>query len=125
MVKIIAVALICGCIILYLKNVNSELALLATIASGVILLSFLVEYVFNTITFFNQIIEKTGIDKNFYSIIFKITAIGYVVEFGSSTLNDFGLTGLSSKLQLIGKIAIFSVSIPIIYSIINMISGLL
>ena len=125
MTKIVAISLICACIIIYLKSINSELTLLATIGAGIILLTFILEYVSDAVILINKIVELTGIDKNMYSLIFKITAIGYLVEFGASTLNDFGLNSLACKLQTIGKLAIFSVSIPIFYALINLLSGLL
>lgn len=125
MLKIVAISLICACIIIYLRSINSELTLLATIGSGIIILSFIFQYVSDAVELLNKLANLTGIDSNFYSIIFKITAIGYLVEFGSGTLNDFGLTSLAGKLQLVGKLAIFSLSIPIIYALINLLTGFL
>lgn len=125
MVKIVAISLICACIILYLKSINSELTLPATIGAGIILLSFIIEYVSEAFILINKIVELTGIDKSMYALIFKITSIGYIIEFGASTLNDFGLNSLACKLQTIGKLAIFSVSVPIFYALINLLSGLL
>ena len=125
MVKIVAVALLCACVIIYLKSINSELTLLATVGAGIIVLSFIFEYANNTIELFSRIANLTGIDKGLYSIIFKITAIGYLVDFGASTLADFGMNSLAGKLQLVGKLAIFSVSIPIINALINLLNGLM
>lgn len=125
MVKIVAISLICACIILYLKSINSELTILATIGAGIIITTFLINYVNEAFALINKVAELTGIDKNMYSLIFKITSIGYLVEFGASTLNDFGLNSLACKLEMIGKIAIFSVSIPIFYAIINVLTGIL
>ena len=125
MVKIVAITLICACLIIYLKSINSELTLLATVGTGVLLLSFVVSYLIDTFEFFNKIIQLTGIDKNLYKIIFKVTTIGYLVEFGASTLNDCGLTSLSNKLVFVGKIIIFSVSLPILYAVFNLLTGLL
>lgn len=125
MVKIVAIALVCACIILYLRTINSELTLLATIGAGIIILSFIIDYINEAFLLINQIVELTGIDKNMYKIIFKITSIGYLIEFGSSTLNDFGLTSLSNKLQFVGKISVFCVSMPIVYSLVNLLKELL
>ena len=65
------------------------------------------------------------INKEFYVIIFKITAIGYLVEFAADTINDLGLKGLADKLVFTGKILVFSISLPIIYSICNLLVSLL
>ena len=58
-------------------------------------------------------------------IIFKVVAIGYLVEFGAETINDLGLKSLSDKLIFIGKLAIFSVSLPVLYAIFNVLSRLI
>ena len=125
MVKIVAFALLCACIITYLRSINSELTLLVTITSGVIILSFTFTYISDTFQFFNQLVNLTGIDKDIYKIIFKITSIGYLVEFGAGVLNDFGLNSLANKLVLAGKIIIFGVSMPIFYAVVNLLTGLL
>jgi stage III sporulation protein AD len=83
------------------------------------------DYLSSTFTVINELIELTNIDKQLYLIIFKVTAIGYLVEFASDTVNDFGLKSLADKLTFAGKIIIFTISIPIIYSIINLLVGLL
>ena len=76
-------------------------------------------------SFVNNIVELSGIDKEFYKIIFKITAIGYLIEFGADLVLDMGLKGLSEKLVFVGKIVIFCTSLPIFYSVFNLLIGLL
>lgn len=125
MIKVVAISLLCAFIIIYLKNINSELTLIATVASGILILSFSIPYITNIIQFINKIANMTAIDSELFKIIFKITAIGYLIEFSAGTLNDFGLNSLSSKIVLIGKLIIFSTSIPIIYAIIELFSKLI
>lgn len=125
MVQIVSIALISAVIILYLKSVNSDFYILASICAGIILISLALKYVSETFDFINKIIEMTGIDKDFYVIIFKITAIGYLVEFGADTICDMGLKGLADKLVFVGKIVIFSMSLPILYAVFNLLVGLI
>lgn len=125
MIKIIILALIFGIVILYFKSFNSEITLLITIAAGLILSFYVIEYLTKTIEFFNYVIDFAGINENFYIIIFKITGIGYLIEFSSGLLKDFGLNTLSDKLVLIGKLVILGVSLPIFYALFNFVSGLL
>lgn len=125
MIKLILMALICAVIIIYLKNINSELALLASIGAGIIILFSTLSYLSQTFQLITKLVELSGIDKEFYSIIFKITSIGYLIEFGASTLQDFGLKSLSDKLIFAGKIIILSISMPIIYALFNLITGII
>lgn len=125
MVKIVGFAIVAALIIVYLRSINSELFSFAIIAAGITIIIFAFEYLVLTFNFFNKLIDLTGIEKEFYKIIFKITGIGYMVEFAAETINDFGVKGLSEKLVFAGKVVIFSLSLPILYAVINVLSGIL
>ena len=124
MVKLVAIALIFSAIIIYLRSINSELSMLALVGAGIIIIFYVLDYFSNTFIFLSQLVEKSGIDKEFYKIIFKITAIGYLIEFGASAMQDFGLNSLANKLIFAGKIIILSISLPIIYAVYNLIIGI-
>lgn len=125
MIKIVFIALICAIIIVYLKSTNSELALLATIGASIIVIFFTIDYLAETYDFLNKLISLTGVDNELYVIIFKITAIGYLIEFGASIIEDFGVKSLADKLVFAGKLIIFSISLPILYAVFNLLIGLL
>ena len=124
MVKIVAIVLVCAIIIVYLRNINSELSMLALIGSCIIVLFFALEYLSDIVHVFDEISNFTGINSDLYKIIFKITAIGYLVEFGADIVEDFGLKSLSNKLLFVGKIIILSISMPIIYSVFSLLTTL-
>lgn len=125
MIQLVAISLICGIIIIYLKSINSELTSLTIIGAGIIVLSFAFSYIYKTYSILVDIISYTGICAEYYSIIFKITAIGYLIEFGAGTIEDMGLKSLADKLVFAGKAIIIVVSMPIIYGIFNLLSGLI
>lgn len=125
MVKIAAIALALGVTVIYLKSVNSELFVLALIGSGIVLLYSAAEYFMTSVNYFSAIIQKAGVKSEYFEIIFKCVAIGYLVEFSAGTLADAGLNSLADKLILIGKVVIISVSMPIIYAVFNLLTGLL
>ena len=125
MLKIVIISLICSIIIIYLKNINSELYQLALIGSSLILIFFSLSYIVETSEILNKIITLSKVDASFYKIIFKITAISYLVEFGAGIIEDFGLKSLADKLIFIGKLMILIISMPIIYSVFNVLTELL
>ena len=124
LVKIISFAIVSGIVVVYLKSVNSELTFLALIGAGIVILSFSMEYLYENLSFLSRLVDLTGIDPSFYKIIYKITAIGYLVEFGAGTVEDFGLKSLADKLVFVGKMMIISISLPILQAVINLIIGL-
>ena len=125
MIKIVLIAFVCAALVLYLKSVNSELALLATIGAGIIILFVSVSYLSSVFDFINNLVSLSKIKPEYYNIIFKITAIGYLAEFSADTLQDFGLKSISDKLVFVGKIIIFCMSMPIIYAVFNLLLGII
>ena len=125
MIKIFFVAIISAILIIYLKNANSEFALLVSVVSGLILTFLSLGYVSEIISFFNNIIEISGIDVTMFKLILKIIAIAYLVEFGADILIDFGLKGIADKLTFAGKLIIAITSFPIFYSVFNLLIELL
>ena len=125
MAKIIGVGLVTAIAALILKSSKPELAFAVTIAGGVIILIFALDMLGASLRIFTDIAEKTGIDQSLVKIILKIVAIGYLVEFSAGIVEDFGSKSIADKLVLAGKIIIFTVSIPIIQSLITIIGNIL
>ena len=125
MAKIIGVGLVTAIAALILKSSKPELAFAVTIAGGVIILIFALDMLGASLRIFTDIAEKTGIDQSLVKIILKIVAIGYLVEFSAGIVEDFGSKSIADKLVLAGKTIIFTVSIPIIQSLITLIGNIL
>lgn len=125
MVKIVLLTIVFAIIIIYLKGINSELFTLATVGASIVVISLVLEYIGQAFSVFNMMIDATKIDRSLFNIIFKIMAIGYLVEFGAGIVNDFGLKSLADKLVFAGKIVIFCMSLPIIYAVFNLFTELL
>ena len=125
MAKIIGVGLVTAIAALILKSSKPELAFAVTIAGGVIILIFALDMLGASLRIFTDIAEKTGIDQSLVKIILKIVAIGYLVAFSAGIVEDFGSKSIADKLVLAGKIIIFTVSIPIIQSLITLIGNIL
>ena len=123
--KIIGVGLVTAIAALILKSSKPELAFAVTIAGGVIILIFALDMLGASLQIFTDIAEKTGIDQSLVKIILKIVAIGYLVEFSAGIVEDFGSKSIADKLVLAGKVIIFTVSIPIIQSLITLIGNIL
>lgn len=125
MIRICALIIVFAIIILFLRSVNPEIATLALVASGVIVIYMTLKYLGQVFGVLNDLVEMTGVDSRLFDLIIKITAIGYLVEFSSSTVEDLGFPSLAQKLVFIGKLIILIMALPIIYAIFNMMITLL
>ncbi len=125
MVKIVVLCVLAGFIIIFVKNYSPEISMTISVVTGCIVISYALSYLTQTFNFINEIIEKSNVEKEYFIIIFKAIAIGYLIEFGAGILSDFGINNVADKLVLLGKIIIFSMSLPIVYAIFNVVQGLL
>ncbi len=125
MLKIVSFALVSAIIVIYLKNINSQLTVLVEIMSGIIVLYLSLSYVDEAVGFMDKLIELTTIDKSIFKIVFKVTAIGCLVGFAANTIEDFGLKGLSDKVEFAGKVVILCTSFPVVYALFNLFIGLM
>lgn len=125
MIKIVACAILCAFVLIYLKSVNSEFFSVATLGAGVIIVALGIDYLTETVSFIQKIIDASGINAKYFSIILKIMGIAYVVEFGAGIVEDLGLKSVADKLVFIGKAAIFTAAIPIVYAVFELLIGLI
>ena len=117
--KIVAIGIISAILIVYLKSINSELSLIATICSGILILTLSASYIKDFLSLIMDISGKSNNFSEYIKIIIKIIAISYLVEFTAQTIEDFGLKGLSDKVVFGGKLIVISLSVPIIRNLIE------
>ena len=121
--QLVGIALITAVAAILVKSTKPELALAVTIAGSVILLLFVLEVFRGSI--FTEIAEMTGLDAAIVKTLLKMVGIGYLVEFGAGILNDFGQNSLADKLVFCGKLLVLILAVPILESILELISDLL
>ena len=123
--QLVGIALITAVAAILVKSTKPELALAVTIAGSVILLLFVLEVFRGSIGIFTEIAEMTGLDAATVKTLLKMVGIGYLVEFSAGILNDFGQNSLADKLVFCGKILVLILAVPILESILELISDLL
>ena len=123
--KIAAIGIISVIIIVYLRSVNAELAVIVGVASGILILLLSVSYIKEFIVFFEEVAKTGGIDNSVFKLVLKIIAISYLIEFSSSVATDFGQTSLANKIQFAGKLIMVSLAIPLIKNMIDFVVSLI
>lgn len=123
-VRVIGVALVGAICVIILKNSQSSFAMLASIATGIIVLIVTLNSLGDVILAFQEIVEKTGIDNGLFALLLKIVGVGYLTEYSVSLCNDFECASIGKKLAFAGKIAIFLMAVPIVKTLIDLVAKL-
>ena len=123
--KIIGVAFITTFASVLLRPTKPELSFAVTVTGVIVILLFIVDALQNTLSAFSTIAEITGIENGLLKILIKIVGVGYLTEFASGLLQDFGGNSLADKVTIGGKITIVLLSLPVIEGLVNLMKGFL
>lgn len=124
-IKIVAFAFAALFIYLIFKDKRSDLALLVSLAAGVILFLLIISSVTDIINFVNDITTKANIDIVYIGVVFKILAISYLATFCSEICKDAGASSIASKVEFSAKILILTLAIPILMAVLQSILQIL
>lgn len=125
LIKLAAVGVVCSLVVVYLKNSDSQLAGLATVASGVLLLILTVGYAADFLSLLTSLGDYAQTGGQVVKIVIKILGISYLVEFTADVIDDMGLKSVSDKVVLAGKILIITAAFPVIENLIKIVINLL
>ena len=123
--KIIGVAFVTAISAILLKSTKPELSFAVTVTGVIVILMFVVDMLQNTVNSLSTIASITGIENGLIKILLKIVGVGYLTEFSAGILNDFGCNAVADKVILGGKLTILILSLPIIESVLKLMSGFL
>ena len=123
--KILILGIIISILAMFLKQIKPEYAFLTIIVGSIIILVYILNYITDIFVFFQEILDKTGINYSLFMTMLKIIGLGYLVEFSASVCRDSGNNSIADKVVLGGKLMIFIVSLPIISNLFNMILDLI
>lgn len=125
LIKVIVLGLVLSIITVLLKSIKPEYSLICVIVGSIILVMYILSGVQSIFDYFSEIVNKTGIDNMMFKTLLKIIGVGYLVEFSAGVCIDSGNSSIADKIVLAGKVLIFSLSIPIISNLFNMIMDLI
>ena len=122
--KIVGFAIIAVVLVIVIKNQRPEIALILTIFASLSILLFAIYKMSDIVNVLNELVNVSGINKDFLTIIIKVTAIAYIVEFGKNICVDAGQTAIATKLEIAGKVIIVTLSLPLVSSLVSILTGL-
>lgn len=123
--QIVMVGMITIVINSILKNMKSDFKSILSIVVSVFLFLSILPIFTSIMGVFVELEKYLNNDKLFLEEIFKIIAIAYIAELGCALCIDAGESAIATNIELAGKILIVSVSIPIVFSLINLVVSIM
>jgi len=123
--KIVGIGLITCVATIIIKPIRFDFSIFIGIAGGLIIIFLIINYLTGIFSALKGIVGVTGVNSSLYSLLTKIIAIGYLIEFTAGICSETGNSGLGDKVLLGGKIVILIMSLPIITNILQIIMEIL
>lgn len=124
-IKIIGIGIIGLILIIVIKQYRAEFAIYISLITGALILLMALDEISSIINLLKNICNKSGVNTGFLAILIKMTGIAFLSEFAISICKDAGESAIASKVELGSKALIISMSIPIIYNLLEVILKIL
>ncbi len=108
-----------------IKSKSPEFSSLISVALGITVISLCVSKLRIIVDSLREISNYIDIDKTYIAILIKLIGIAYICEFAAGISKDAGYGAVASQIELIGKLTMLMVSLPILMQLVESIAGLM
>ena len=117
--RIVVVGIIGAVVCMVINQYKPEYTIFVGIATGVVILIFLMPSLLSILEYLENIIEIENIDTKNGGVVLKALGISVITQLASETCKDCGQNSIASKIELGGKISILAISVPLFVSILE------
>ena len=117
--KIVSIGIIGTFLSLTVRSYKAELGVLTALTTAFLLISYTVPALNDVVNGIKNLSENAKIDSLYIKTVIKIIGIAYITQFSSELAKDANEAFLSKKLELVGKISIIALMMPIISSLLT------
>lgn len=123
--QVVGIGLIGAVLAVYVKERNKEIAVLVSMATGLIIFLFAVSKISAVLQVLQDLASLANVNMFYLTTILKIIGIAYVAEFGAQVCRDAGEGSIASKIEFSAKILVIVLALPIILAILESILRLI
>ncbi len=122
MLKVVLIGLVAVFVVLLLKGGKPEFAMAVSLSACVLILLYAAGTLTTVVRELQKLFSYLALPDGYLKILFKILGVAYLAEFGSALCKDAGQTAISGQIELVGKLAILTISMPVVTALFETIS---
>ncbi len=124
MIKVVLIGLVAVFAVFLLKAGKPEFAMAVSLSACVLILLFAAGTLTSVIGDLKKLFSYITLPEGYLKILFKILGVAYLAEFGSALCKDAGQSAIGGQIELVGKLTILAISMPVVTSLFETISRL-
>ena len=105
----------------FIKNQRPVFAIQISLLGAVVIFTLILPYLRTIVVMISDISDRIGIEPGYLKLVLKVMGIAYITQFASELCSDAGETSLASKIELAGKVIIMTLSMPVLYSLLDIV----
>jgi stage III sporulation protein AD len=125
LIRIAGIGIVGAVLAVVIKENKPEMAVLVGLAFGVMALAVAAGKASAIIGLIDESIKKSGIDSKLIVPVFKVIGLAYITQFSVDACRDAGQQGIASKVEIVGKIMMLAVAVPIATALIGIITTII
>ncbi|NLP17779.1 MAG: stage III sporulation protein AD [Firmicutes bacterium] len=125
LMPIVGIGIVVTILALLLREQRPELALLLSLAAGVLIFFLILDRITVVFNLLEQLAFRADMDLFYLNTVLRIVALAYITQFGSQICRDAGEGAVAGKIELAGKIMIMLLAIPLLLVILDSVLRLL
>lgn len=119
------IVIIAVILIAYLRTQRRDVALVTSIAVGLLLIVASLPYVGQILALVSELAAEAKINTLYVATIFKVIAVAYIVGFAAQICRDAEEKALADAVEFAGKVVILALAIPVVYAVFRSIMQLI
>lgn len=104
---------------LFIKNVKPEFSVYISLSVCILIMILAIGRFSDIVKQFVQIGNRVGITENYLKVLMKMVGITYVSGFAADICKDAGHQAIANQIQIFGKLAVISASLPILTAVLD------
>jgi stage III sporulation protein AD len=121
----LALVIVAITLALIVKGKNPELSYVISIGLCLVIMGISVSRLQVVVEMVNRIAGYVEMDASYLTILLKMIGISYICEFASGICKDAGYTAVASQIELVGKLTLLALGLPVVLKVIERIVALL
>ena len=123
--RIIGIGFIGTVLVIFMKEHRADLAILISFATIALIFITITPYFGGIIIMLENIGNRLNVDLTHINIVIRVIGIAYITQFAAEISRDAGAGSIATNIEIGGKIVLMILSMPIIYSLIDTVMGIL
>lgn len=123
-VAVMGVLLCGGMLAVVLRGQRPELSMCLALATGALAVMMLLRHVAPVLTAIDGMIQSSAIPSEYIKIVLKASGICLITQLTADTCRDAGETALAGKAELVGRMALLIISLPLFEDMLRLVTTL-